>query len=68
MQKRLMGGGKGEHKKGVNSIKIFNLGISGAYTGGGSSPLAPPWACRGGGPAPSGIYRQRLKSGVVDKK
>jgi len=30
---------------------------TGAYTGGGSSPLAPP-----------GIYVHRLKSGVVGKK
>ena len=45
--------------------------FSGAYTGGGGSSLLSPWASQGWGSAalpPSGIYRQRLKSGLVSKK
>ena len=39
---------------------------AGAYTGGGTCPLVPPWASQGTCP-PFGIYGQQLKSGVVGK-
>ena len=39
---------------------------AGAYTGGGTCPLVPPWVSQGG-MSPLGIYGQRLKSGVVGK-
>ena len=41
----------------ISSNLPFKAGwASGAYTGGGGSPLVPP-----------GVYGQRLKSGVVGK-